>query len=617
MPAKRESPPSTLTHAFCGGRFVPSYEAAHTDAQSHVVAYREEIAPVSDSCVSSMNLVGTTIMDLYAYLFGGVCIVVYAWSRFNTPATWRSTTTSWRYWLALSGYVVAALGLWFVLARLVSTNPQIVQFLASGSPTAGGNDVDQAIATLSGLSAPLLAALFLTSLLPRLPLLARLDTALQRAFREIGAIPHKARQLSTMMRRAPFAVGIEDRSEVKRRLEAQGLDGERLLQSPAGSLPANWVQIVALMAKLDEAVDLTEGAASDDASEDRASTARSDFVRHREVEYLAVRAAYRQQAAIASVLLKSGLQTGDERLAQEVLSRAESPDLGMRGLQQSFEDGCRRLLKEITHLISCGVLQANFSMAAACRELRSWGFGDFPPNPRGISVNDLIGIMLTITLYLFVLFMFVHGRSGMMTKAPALAVSVGLTMTAAVACAIYCKRLPIAGAAGRNFAVYLLAGVLAAACWFAIHYVRIMLMNGEGFEAVLSRLGRLSPIAFVPFAAAFVLAWMTDISAQRWRIGASVLRWLEGMVLACVLAGAAYVAFTYAAELRQSLPPDLQRGPGPVIQTVVYIQAGLGFLIGAMVPHLYRRAMSEATAEEKRGQVAALPTAEPLLKGAG
>jgi hypothetical protein len=530
-------------------------------------------------------------MDIYAYGFGGVCIVVYAWSRFNTPATWRSTTTSWQYMLALAGYVSAALALWFVLARVVYTNPQVVSLLAFGSSNAADPDVEGALGKLSGLSAPLLAALFLTTLLPRLPVLAKVDDALQRAFRELGAIPRKARQLSTMLRRASFTVPVADQGEVRRRLDDQGLDAGRLLQSPRGSLEADWVRIVALMAKLEEVVDLSDDAVGDDATSQRQPAARSEFLRHREVEYVAARAAYRQQAAIAAVLLKTRLAGADEQLANELLT--EGPDPGMRGLQGSFHDGCRRLLKELTHLVSCGMLQSNFSLAAACRELRNWGFDELAPEPRGISVNDLIGIMMSITLYLFVLFLFIHGGPGRLARIPIFALSIGLSMTAAVASAIYAKRLPIAGADGRNFAVYLVAAGLAAGCWFVIHYIRIMLMTGDDFGAVLQKLLPLSPFATLPFAAAFALSWMTDLRPEHWPLPRRAWRWLEGLGLGGVLAAAAYIAYTYVQVFSRADPAT----PRPAVYVIVLVQAGLGFLIGVLVPHLYRRATSAATAE--------------------
>ncbi len=552
-------------------------------------------------------------MDIYAYTFGGLCIVVYAWSRFNTPATWRSTTTSWQYMLALAGYVLAALVLWFILARLVNTNPQVLNLMAFGSAGPPDDALKQAIGQMSGLSAPLLAALFLTTLLPRLPVLAKLDDALQRAFREVGAIPRKARQLSMMLRHASFTIPLADQGEVRGRLEAQGLDPGRLLRSSPGSLEADWVRIVALMAKLEEVVDLSDDPADDELGDQRRPEARSDFLPHREVEYRAVQAAYRQQAAIAAVLLRTRLAGGDDQLAQEVLSRTEAPDLSMRGLQHSFRDGCKRLLKELTHLVSCGMLQSNFSLAAACRKLRTWGFGELVPEPHSISVNDLIGVMLSITFYLFVVFLAIQGRSGTVAQVPVFALSIGLSMTAAVASAIYARRLPIAGAAGRNFAVYLVAALIAAGCWFVIHYVRIMLLTGGSVETVLHQLWPLSPFATVPFAAAFALSWMTDLRPDRRLIAKNARRWLEGLGLAGVLAGAGYVAYTYVLYLSPTDPAHM-----PPAYVIVLVESGLGFLIGALVPHLYRRTSIEGAAEERPDDEApaALPADAALAHGA-
>jgi hypothetical protein len=348
-------------------------------------------------------------------------------------------------------------------------------------------------------------------------------------------------------------------------------------------------------------VDLCDDPLSEDASDQRRPATRSNFLRHREVEYVAARAAYRQQAAIAAVLLKTRLEAGDDRLARELLNRAEAPDLSMYGLQQSFHDGCKRLLKELTHLISCGMLQSNFSLSAACRELRSWGFGELTPEPRGISVNDLIGIMLSITFYLFVLLMVVNrGAPEKLAHIPVLALSIGLTMTAAVVCAIYAKRLPIGGAAGPNFAIYFVAGSLAIGGWFVVQYVRVMLMTGGDIGSILQRLEPWSPMAAVPFAAAFALAWLTDLRPARWSVPKRALRWLEGLGLAAVLAGTACIAFIYVREFLEALPPELRRGPPPAMHDIVLIQAGLGFLIGVSVPHLYRRALTEGAADEAR-----------------
>jgi hypothetical protein len=134
------------------------------------------------------------------------------------------------------------------------------------------------------------------------------------------------------------------------------------------------------------------------------------------------------------------------------------------------------------------------------------------------------------------------------------------------------------------------AGSLAAGGWFVIHYIRIMLMTGDGFGVVLQKLWPLSPFAILPFAAAFALSWMIDLRPERWSLPRRAWRWLEGLGLGGVLAGAACIAYTYV----QVLSPA---GPRPGVHVIVLVQVGLGFLIGALVPHLYRRATNAAAAE--------------------
>jgi formate hydrogenlyase subunit 3/multisubunit Na+/H+ antiporter MnhD subunit len=134
-----------------------------------------------------------------------------------------------------------------------------------------------------------------------------------------------------------------------------------------------------------------------------------------------------------------------------------------------------------------------------------------------------------------------------------------------------------------------------------------MLTTGGDVWSILQRLEPWSPMAAVPFAAAFALAWLTDLRPERWSVPKHGLRWLEGLGLAAVLAGTAGIAFIYVREFLEALPPDLRRGTPPAIHVIVLIQAGLGFLIGVLVPHLYRRARSEGAADEARRNDALSP----------
>jgi Na+/proline symporter len=94
------------------------------------------------------------------YFIGGVFVIVYAASRFNTPATNRSTTTWLRYHVASTIYFGVGLLLFGLLAAY-----QPLQAAVRHTLPVLGLDHD-ASDVAARLSPPLLAALFLTVLLP-------------------------------------------------------------------------------------------------------------------------------------------------------------------------------------------------------------------------------------------------------------------------------------------------------------------------------------------------------------------------------------------------------------------------------------------------------------------
>ena len=59
------------------------------------------------------------LTHLGAYLACGVLIIFYAWDRFSTPASNRSSTRQALYWWGCAGYIVSALAVFAVLSVLL------------------------------------------------------------------------------------------------------------------------------------------------------------------------------------------------------------------------------------------------------------------------------------------------------------------------------------------------------------------------------------------------------------------------------------------------------------------------------------------------------------------
>ena len=153
-------------------------------------------------------------MDLdIGFYFAALCVAVYAHERFNSPFSLRYTTTLGQYYFALSGYVMAALLIFGILSWMFEVNPTVRDFIAQMS---GGAVLDDA--KTNALPTPFVAALLLTILLPKVPVLSNIDIGIQKFFRDLGAIPHRALRLSWRLQRAPFAVPEAQLADIKERM---------------------------------------------------------------------------------------------------------------------------------------------------------------------------------------------------------------------------------------------------------------------------------------------------------------------------------------------------------------------------------------------------------------
>ena len=144
----------------------------------------------------------------------GALIAIYAWGRFNTPPTNRSSTRQALYWWSAAGYVLSALGLFVVLSVLLNVGPWRNLLLGEN------ND--------ASLPAPLIATLALTTLLPSTPMLKRLDEWFLSVFLDWAEIPAEVKRRAVAMLPSSFLVSRED---VDRLREAFGDDyGDHLVR---------------------------------------------------------------------------------------------------------------------------------------------------------------------------------------------------------------------------------------------------------------------------------------------------------------------------------------------------------------------------------------------------
>jgi len=135
-----------------------------------------------------------------SHFIAALLVGLYAWGRFNTPRTVRSQTSRFQYLASCVVYAMSCEGIFFFLTWVLEQKQTgILTFLRIGA--SGVNDPQ-----VSGLEAPLLAALMLTTLLPSFPILRDLDTKMLATFHRMGAIPFNAVRWGQQLEFTPFVV---------------------------------------------------------------------------------------------------------------------------------------------------------------------------------------------------------------------------------------------------------------------------------------------------------------------------------------------------------------------------------------------------------------------------
>src|SRR5262249_22442682 len=264
LPSYRRPPPPRFPGVLPGRSFSVIRHGSSSLALGALEAIRTQCGPAHARCPERKchGMPGGTgfrphrRLDMLAYVeiaLSAVVILVFAVERFRALPTdpkdggmpyriSRSTTTAASYYTALSLYGAIALGVFAFLLL----SPQALDRLVETAPGIG-----EAIPAWAPQSPPLLVALILTVLLPKIPLLSNMDEWFRRRLQRMAAIPHEVRRLSAELRRTPFRVSDDRRRELRDAMVAKGFEaGDVLFED--GTAPQHlWTKLSMLMHDLD------------------------------------------------------------------------------------------------------------------------------------------------------------------------------------------------------------------------------------------------------------------------------------------------------------------------------------------------------------------------------
>jgi hypothetical protein len=518
------------------------------------------------------------------YAACGLLIIAYAWARFNTPPSNRSSTRQALYWSSGIGYVLSALVLFAALSILLNAGPWRKLLLGPADDPA--------------LPAPLIATLAMTTLLPVVPTLKRIDEWFLSIFLDWAEIPGEIRRRAVTMTLENFSVTKEDVAALRRsytesgygdtlahHLRRRGTDGLELSQQRLTRVVKLYDHICKLAAEPRYRHFFAETASEFEELDRKAS----GFLRR----------------AATSLTLAERLRMAETEATYDELVQER---------REEFANNCREIFRVLALFLARAVLRSESSEMGVVRRLRATGFdaAELMNLPR-FPIHSLTVLALGIFVYLLVAIVFfdrlmatpqLHQVSGLMIAVKVAVVrlgTIGLTVWLMQRYSFF-RRAP--GDPPRFFA-YVLNGVIAAAAAAGIS-VLFHLGNPDLLPA-----GDL-PLILLSFMLCTTLAlccddWVDETMPPVW------LRIVEAAGCAVTMAlGMAFVV-TY---LREGLPFSTDQLVGSKLVMLFVFPSAMAFVIGACVPHIYRSARRAAAArrgEGSQGLVPALPDSRPSV----
>jgi len=497
-----------------------------------------------------------------AYLMCAALIAAYAWERFNTPATNRSSTRQTLYWSAFAGYLVCALTLFAALSMLL-------QISAWRTALLGGSDKPS-------LPAPLIATLALTTLLPSVPLLKRLDASLLALFHDWGEIPAEVKRRAAAMTTHSFSVTELDVAAL-REAYGDGSYGEALAEQ-LRSLGADGIERSRLrftrVVKLYDRVTKLAGEDSYAKFFDEAA-AEYDELNRQVGEFL--------RRSTTSLALAARLQASESVAAYEEL---------MQERRVAFAQACKETFNRLALFLARAVLRSEPTEAAIVGRLRAIGFEAEPITLPAFPIDSLTALALGVFVYLAGLGIFfahlpsVPQQSGnWFTMAFKIAlvrmVTVGMTVWLLQRYPFF-RRAP--GASPRYFA-YFVCGIVASAVSLCI-VLPFHLTDDDFVQGIRADIA--------PVVLSGVLCIALALCCDDWQNDAAPpvsLRLLEAAGCGAVMAlGAALVYFSGWLQLPVS---------GVLLAAWFVLPSLLATAIGGFVPHIYRSARHAASARRE------------------
>ena len=431
-------------------------------------------------------------VTLFEWFVGAIFVGVNAYRRYNTPSSNRATTTFENFNTFFIFYLITVLSLYVFFGALFDSSPETVGSLY-------GLMTGQINASLPGelskLSAPMLSALFLTTLLPSLPWLSRYDQALLRKFWERGHIPNHVQKMAAVMRRAPFNFSPSQNKHLRKLCESLSIDLQALDLKQCDKLDYHWARLNVLLESIAEWK-------QDDLGRLR------NFMKENAEEF-------NQLVSSLEYINSEFAELKAEKLDEKILSKIER--MLNKTVFESFRD--------TTVFVAKAVCIAELSESGRSSRISQLGFEGGSQGRDRLSAGQISGALLAILVTFLAVSVMQElakpvdfrrfGNVGFMTFLMLFTYGAALVIALDLKCRVGMGYNELTRQ--RTWSAYVWVGLITGLSWllvtFSYRYILNMLSGIESdvnLERVMTDIGWSYPYALQSLALAVSISWILD-----------------------------------------------------------------------------------------------------------
>jgi tellurite resistance protein len=517
-----------------------------------------------------------TMENVLELLFGCCFVMVYAWGRYNTPDTNRSSTTQARFFLCYFLYAVVLVVLYWLFTVLIQFSPDAFIRLMQVS----GINLD--VPNIGQLNSPITTALIFTTLFPSIPLISRFDKNILYFFWSLGEIPSHVLKLAARLNRSNFYIHPAREDEIKEYARRYDINTGVLVFSQEDSPVFLWTKACSLILKI-------EG-----------------WKNHENQRYRRCLADYENQFEEIKGefgAFGSRLSSYEKRLEMEDTDRIK--ELREDIHEHLMNDG-RALVQRCCNFIAHAVLMVEISEKDRIEALKKLGFEYVNVQSENLTANQIVLLWVLIFVGFFAISILEKliwlepgrpiGYSDILFVTLLMSVNYGVSAFAGIYPKTRWRFANIEVTRSRPYWGYLYSGVLATVlCLLMIIALRFtkesffVASYSECVEKVFVDIGWSYPYLFQSFVLAFMTAFVADNEPGRLRENTAALRDAGIVMAALVLISLFSYAYMHGfMGFEGTKAPKYRDTTYAHIPYVMMKAIVVGLLVGYLVPVWYR-----------------------------